>query len=251
MRNGLALIPALYFFLNSTQSLEYLASYAPLFDSTWAQEHPGMLPYSECFIGKQHRFNLGQAILNPFLSYPSPAILGHSYGVIFGKTDVRTSSERIFLSCVSDELGLAYSIPLAMGNIFSVGKIGLSTDIFRFDLKPKSLDGKRFKDLMGSYSGIETRLNLVVTGRSRGKYKNKAGIKITSTGYTPIGTGEVTLSWSKFKIKPRTAPLLPYQEGDYFITLQTTRVDRPWEEREKIVPESLEQLIFVRDSGTD
>ena len=214
-------------FLNFHFSYGDLSSYEALFDSPWAKEHPGQLPYSKCYIGKLHRFDLGKHIENRFLDFPAPFIAGSSVGLIFGKTYLRAQGHQgLFLSCISNEHGYAYSIPIAMGSLKTIGKIGMATTAFRFDVVPASLDGKSLKDLYGIFSGVEASLNLCLAGKCGGKFHNKkTAVKLTMTGTSFGGLGEITLGPTWFKVEPRKRSLHPSQGGPYIITSKTVLQD--------------------------
>ncbi|MEO5969828.1 MAG: hypothetical protein ABIQ95_07855 [Bdellovibrionia bacterium] len=221
------LILAMTVFLNSHFSYGDLALYEALFDSPWAKEHPGQLPYSKCYIGKLHRFDLAKRIENRFLDHPAPFMGGSSAGLIFGKTDLGAQGHQgLFLSCISNELGYAYSIPISMGNLKTIGKIGMASAAFRFEVVPASLDGKSLNDLYGKFSGVEAGLNLWVAGVCGGKFHNKkTAVKLTMKGLSLGSLGEITLGHTWFKVEPRKHSLHPSQDGPYIITSRTVDQD--------------------------
>lgn len=239
--------------LISENTYAFRGYYEPLFDSSWAQTHPGQLPYSECYIARIHHFHLGKVIQAPFFNYPEPVVGGYSMGLIVGGTLLSKQKEQLFLSCVSDELGYAYSIPLAMGNMLTIGKVGFSIEGFQFKVLPGTLNGKTLKDLMGQYEGSEESLNLIFMGKSIGQFTNSGTrVKLSMQSFSGIGSGQITLGYTRFKIKPRKTPVHPSQTNTYIITSNTVAADDFMRsEPYKIVPELLEKLQFVRDQAPE
>ena len=75
-------------------------SYRPLWGSDWARDNPGQLPFSECYLSNQVANEAGIA---PWF--------GGDY-VMGCHIDAFESND--FISCKSDDLGIAFSIPISL-----------------------------------------------------------------------------------------------------------------------------------------
>lgn len=155
-------------FLACASSPEALAENANLKDSTWANEHPKMLPYEECSI----------------INYPANAL-----EALFGGDNSRfnyffgsalENSGNYFLACNSNTLGLGFAIPIEENSFVSWGiearfLIDLASDC---NLKVKALNGKKVSDLFGRYAGIGIGVTPLIYGYSGKVLWNKHGVRI-------------------------------------------------------------------------
>lgn len=154
---------------------------APLLGSTWAENHPGKLPYSKCgFVQSIRDFQWDPKTLK----WGSPHVFS-SLGVGIGYT----LPKRLDLfACVSKEHSLAFVLPIRLGESFSLGQIGTSFSDGSFSsiaFRSSSLHQKKVRDLTGWYGGAALGVTAFAGGKASAQW-NSSGVCLTTKAVTGL-----------------------------------------------------------------
>lgn len=204
---------------NSYAAREYM-EFEPLLGSQWAQEHPGELPYSKCSLVRAD-YPLEKIPLHERGTWKTPTDKIDRAGIVIGST---VSKEEFYFSCVSQNLGLAFMLPIKLKHIVhfpEVAVIGLVT-YNHFHFNKKSLSEKRVASLLKGFVGLGLDASLLVGGGGYG-YVNRAGLlSRVTTGEISVGIGHAAAGLSTMKLKRVRDEKLPKQSmtqnGAFLIT---------------------------------
>lgn len=148
-------------------------NYKPLLGSKWAQENPGVLPFSRCTISQE-------------ISMSNPEIWNEGQNTIaFG---LGGGIERVlesYITCISERYGVAFQIPAILPVIldsFDFTVLVRGAPNLTLKLNEKSLNGQKVSNVFGTYIGCFARIGLLASCSAR-RLKNKHGLRIkTFTG---------------------------------------------------------------------
>ncbi len=149
MNKYFASTPLLITSILALNTLSAHADLVPLVGSDWSKENPGVLPYEHCRIEAWSSDIWTEGLGGAFL-----------YG---GHQFYEEAPTRLF--CWTDELGLAFEIPLNLRKYRHAGLyIDLSMLKWNDHMTLKGLNGKKVENLFGRFAGLEAGIGVVVGG---------------------------------------------------------------------------------------
>ncbi len=147
-----------------------LSRYEPLAGSAWAREYPGWLPYDECRIMAPRGQDLTTLTMYPLV-----------YGVESPFWDV------VYLTCISEEVKLAYQIPVVRKSILHLNPMTLLSQyvipsmqqgMIATDIRTSGMNRKTVRSLFNYYHGAEIGLILFM-GPNGWITRSKEGIRMS------------------------------------------------------------------------